>query len=380
MQLQFGSQPCPRLEFIRARVIFRALVFVIGTFFPPLLLLQDTIAYGQNTNASIRGEVLDPSGAVVPKAQVLVVNQDTGVTVFTGTTDLAGAFVAPEVTPGTYRVVVTAPGLKQSVVENLVATVAQVTSVNVNLQLGNISETVTVESKGEQLDSTTSDVSTLIAPSDVQNLPLQQRTTENLLAFIPGIVHGGAANEVNTSQLSINGSRTLDNEVLLDGVSLVAGSTGILLPLPSPDGVDSFRVRTTNAPAEYGRTSGAVVSVSTKSGTNLYHGNLYFLLRNEALDANQFFNKDTISLTTGAVTPRNRDRFFQLGGSFGGPIRIPHLYNGHDRTFFFLNYDRTILPSSDVVTETVPTADQRAGNLANALATTDATGKARTPQ
>src|ERR1700677_4497577 len=148
----------------------------------------------------------------------------------------------------------------------------------------------------------------------------------------------------------------------------------------SPDDIDSFRARTTNAPAEYGRTSGAVISISSKSGTNMYHGNLYFLLRNEALDANQFFNKDTINSTTGAITPRNHDRFFQMGGSLGGPVRIPHLYDGHDKTFFFVNYDRTILPSSEVISETVPTMDQRSGNLANALATTDANGKPRTPQ
>jgi hypothetical protein len=371
----------PRPGFARAGICFLSMTCgAVSALLLPLLFLQTTPAFSQNANATIRGEVFDPSGAAVPKAQVLVVNQDTGITVFRGATDSAGTFVAPEVIPGTYRVVVSSAGLKQSVVSNLVASVAQVTSVNINLQFGAVTETVMVESKGEQLDATTSDVSTLIAPSDVQNLPLEERTTENLLALIPGVTHGGAANEVNTSQLSINGSRTLDNEILLDGVSLVAGSTGILLPLPSPDGIDSFRARTTNAPAEYGRTSGAVISVSSKSGTNIYHGNLYFLLRNEALDANQFFNKDTINSTTGAITPRNQDRFFQMGGSLGGPVRIPHLYDGHDKTFFFFNYDRTILPSSEVISETVPTTDQRSGNLANALATTDANGKPRTSQ
>lgn len=344
------------------------------------LVLTPITAYAQNTNATIRGQVLDPSGALVPRAQVVVVNKETGVTVFNGKTDSAGAFVAPQVIPGTYKVTVTATGLKQSVVDNLVATVAQVASVNVNLQLGDVTETVTVESKGEQLDSTTSDISTLISPSDVQNLPLQQRSTENLLMFIPGVTHGGAANQVSTSQLSINGSRTLNTEVLLNGVSTIVASTGGPGTLPSPDGVDSFRVLTNNAPAEYGRTSGAVISVNTKSGTNTYHGNVYFLMRNEALDANQYFNKDKINIKTGAVTPRNRDRFFQEGGSLGGPVRIPHVYNGHDKTFFFVNYDRTVRPSSTVATETVPTAAQRTGDLSAALAPTDALGNPRKPQ
>ncbi len=346
----------------------------------PELVSGGSVAHAQNTNATIRGQVLDPSGALVPSATVLIVNKDTGVTVFKGHADSAGTFVAPQVIPGTYKITVTSPGLKQAVIDNLVATVAQVASVNINMQLGQMSETVTVESKGEELDRSTSDVSTLISPQDVQNLPLQQRTTENLLTFIPGVTHGGAGDQPNTAQLSINGSRTLNTEVLLNGVSTIVASTGTPAALPSPDGVDSFRVITTNASAEYGRTSGAVISVNTISGTNAYHGNLYFLMRNEALDANQYFHKDTIIATTGAVTPRNRERFFQEGGSVGGPVRIPHLYNGHDRTFFFVNYDRTITPSSTLTTETVPTSVQRTGDLSNASAPFDANGNPRKPQ
>ncbi len=346
----------------------------------PAIVPGAGVAYAQNTNATIRGQVLDPTGALVPNAQVIIVNKDTNVTVFSGRTDSAGAFVAPQVIPGLYKVTVRASGLKDAVIDNLVATVAQVASVNINMQVGQATEVVTVEAKGEQLDRSTSDVSTLISPQEVQNLPLQQRTTENLLAFIPGVVHGGAGNQPSTSQLSINGSRTLNTEVLLNGVSTIVASTGTPATLPSPDGVDQFRVLTTNAPAEYGRTSGAVISVNTISGTNTYHGNLYFLLRNEALDANQYFHKDTINTATGAVTPRNRDRFFQEGGSFGGAVRIPHLYNGRDKTFFFVNYDRTIVPNSTLVTQTVPTAAQRKGDLSNSPQKIFQPGGTNTPQ
>src|SRR5258708_11138941 len=282
------------------------------------------VAYAQNTNATIRGQVLDPSGALVSDAQVVIVNKNTGVAVFNGKTDSAGAFVAPQVIPGTYKITVSSPGLKDAVIDNLVATVAQGASVNGNMQVGLATAVVTVESKGEVLDRSTSDVSTLIAPQEVQNIPLQQRATENLLAFIPGVVHGGAGDQPSTSQLSINGSRTLNTEVLLNGVSTIVASTGTPATLPSPDGVDQFRVLTTNAPAEYGRTSGAVISVNTVFGTNTYHGNLYFLARNEAFDANQYFHKETF--INGAVQPRNHDRFFQEGGSFGHPVWIPHLY------------------------------------------------------
>jgi len=328
--------------------------------------------YAQNTNATIRGQVLDQSGALVPDAQVLIVNQDTGVTVFSGKSDSAGAFVAPQIIPGTYRITVTAQGLKQSVISNLVAAVAQVTEVNITLKVGQTTETVTVESRGEELDRGTSNVSTLVTPSEVQDLPLQRRDTENLLAFVPGAAYGGAANTPNTSQLSINGSRTLNTEVLLNGVSTIIASTGTPLNLPSPDGVDSFRSLSTNAPAEYGRTSGAVISVNTMSGTNAYHGRLYFLMRNEALDANKYFNK--LTFVGGKIVPRDRDRFFQEGGSIGGPIRIPHVYDGHKKTFFFFNYDRTVQPSTTTLTFTVPTAAQRTGDLSAALAAKRADG------
>lgn len=337
-------------------------------------------AVAQNTNATIRGQVLDTSGALVPNAHVLIVNKNTGAKVYEGTTDSSGSFVAPQVLPGTYKVTTSAAGFKETVVDNLIATVAQVSAINIRMEIGSVAEVIAVQSRDEELDRSTSDVSTLIAPQDVQNIPLQQRAPEDLLAFIPGVAHGGSGDQPSTSQLSINGSRTLGSDMLLNGVSLIEAATGNLQPLPSPDGIDQFRVITTNAPAEYGRTAGAVISINTLSGTNTFHGNAYFLLRNEALDANHYFNKLTINSTTGAVTPRNRDRFFQAGGSLGGPVWIPHLYNGHNKTFFFINYDRTLSPSTSVLSETVPTAAQRSGDLSNALAATDATGKPRSPQ
>jgi hypothetical protein len=376
--MKFFQTVLSRLRQVNGWVLPSGTGFLLAASLCLLQPVPGSVCYAQNTNATIRGQVLDPTGALVPNASVAIVNQQTGVVVFQGESDSAGVFVAPQVIPGTYKVTVTAPGLKQAVVNNLVATVAQTASITVNLELGVSTETVTVESHGEQLDSATSDISTLIAPTEVQNLPLNGRATENLLSLIPGVAHGGAGDTPSTSQLSINGSRTLNTEVLLNGVSTIIASTGTPLTLPSPDGVDSFRVLTNNAPAEYGRTSGAVISVNTISGTNTYHGNAYFLLRNEAFDANTFFHKAT--LVNGAVLPRSRDRFFQAGGSFGGPVRIPHLYNGKDHTFFFVNFDRTIQPTPSTVTETVPTQAQRTGNLSNASAPTDANGIARKAQ
>jgi hypothetical protein len=333
----------------------------------PALLITAASAVAQNTNSTIQGQVLDPSGALVSGAHVVIVNTKTGVTAFDGSSDSAGAFVAPQILPGTYKVTVTAQGLKESVTDNVIATVAQIASLNISMQVGEVTDVVTVQARGEQLDRSTSDISTLITPTEVQNLPLNQRQTENLIALVPGVAHGGAADSPSTSQLSINGGRTLDTEVLLNGVSTIVASTGSPATLPSPDGVDQFRVLATNAPAEYGRTSGAVISVNTISGTNKLHGNLYYLMRNEDFDANSFFNNLK-------GLPRGRDRFFQLGGSLGGPVWIPKVYDGHNRTFFFVNYDWTIQPNSSSISETVPTAAQRTGDLSNALQATSASG------
>lgn len=347
-----------------------AVFALVGLSMLPGLIPGTGVAYSQNTNGTIRGQVLDPSGALVPNAQVTVVNLNTGTTGFSGKSDSAGAFVAAQLIPGPYKITATAPGLKEVVLTGVMATVAQVTSVDVRMGLGTTTQSMTVFAKGEELDTSTSDVSTLITPTDVQSLPLEQRTTENLLAFIPGVAHGGAGDTPSTSQLSIDGGRTLNTEELLNGVSTIVASTGTPGTLPSPDAIDSFRVLATNAPAEYGRTSGAVITVNTNSGTNVYHGNLYFLAQNTDLNANTYFNKINISSTTGKVTPRPTDHFYQAGGSAGGPVRIPHLYNGHDKTFFFVNYDKTISPSTTNLAETVPpdgsepgTTDWRTGDF-----------------
>ena len=327
-----------------------------GSCMLPALFSGAGAAYAQNSNATIRGQVLDPTGALVPNAQVVIINQQTKVNVFNGHTDSAGAFVAPQVIPGMYQVTVSAPGLKETVINNLAATVAQVASVNVTMELGQISEVVTVESKGEELDRSTSNISTLISPQEVQNLPLQNRNPENLLTFVPGVAHGGSATSPNTSQLSINGSRTLNSEVLLNGVSMIIASTGSAAALPSPDGIDQLRLLTSNAPAEYGRTSGAVLAANTNSGTNVFHGNAYVLVRNSATDANSYFNKLK-------GLPRAGTHYYQVGGSIGGPVWIPHVYDGRQKTFFFVNYDRTLQKVSHTTTSTVPDAAMRAGDL-----------------
>lgn len=311
----------------------------------------------QDTTARLSGSVRDSSGAAVPNASVTVVNLATGAAQPPVTTNERGEYSVLQVPPGRYTLTVEAPGF-QKASTTLQLAVASKVDLPVTLQPGNVTDTVVVTAQAEQLNRSDATVSTLITPQDVDNLPLPNREITNLIALAPGVVHGGSATSVNTSQLSINGSRTLNNETLLDGNSVVEGVTGQVSRLPSPDMLGEFRVITANAAAEYGRTSGGVVTLLTRSGTDALHGGVYELFRNAVLNANTFANK----LQT-PVVPRGKNNYNQFGATLGGPLWLPHVYDGRHKTFFYLNYDQTLQRLASTQTQTVPTAEFRAGNF-----------------
>ncbi len=244
--------------------------------------------------------------------------------------------VRPKLPIGTYNVIVASSGFKTQRVANVPLAVDQTADISVILQLGTAAQTVTVNGATEgQLATDTSSLGATITPSQVQNLPLPSRNTLNLLALSPGVSTGNditSQGGLNTAQLSINGSRTLNSEFLIDGVSVVTGSTGGPQTLPSPDSIREFKVLTSSYSADYGRTSGGIVVLNTISGTNEYHGAAYGYYRNEDLDANNYFNNLLHK-------PRSEDRYNLFGAKIGGPVSIPKLYKGRNRTFFFLNYE-----------------------------------------
>lgn len=342
--------------FPRIHRAVRTSLTVAATIFLSILFSLSAPMPAQSTaTATIRGTVTDSSGAIIPGAQITVTNQDTGVVVFQGKTNSDGTYVLPQVQTGTYSVTAEAPGLKKTTVRDLIASIAQTATADLKMDPGEVEQEVVVNSRGPELQTGTSEVSMLIAPSDVENLPLQNRDVQNLLTLIPGVAHGGSATNLNAAQISINGSRTLNTEILLNGVSIIIAATGALERLPSPDGINEFRVLTTNAPAEYGRTSGAILSADVRSGTSTYHGTVYSLVRNEAMNANTYFNN-----LKGVKKPK--DRYFQFGGSIGGPVRIPKLWRPNG-TFFFFNYDQTLNRQPTTSNFTVPSAEYRAGNF-----------------
>lgn len=328
-------------------------------YFALLVFLVATSLVAQDTSARLSGTVSDPTGALVSGAKVTLINPVTKAEVAHATSDGRGVFNALQLPPGTYTLVVEAQGFQRTETQVQLSVASRV-DLPVTLQIGNVGETVVVTTKAEDLDRSDATISTLIDPSDVQNLPLPNREITNLIALAPGIVHGGNATNVNSAQLSINGSRTLNSETLLDGNSVIEGVTGQISRLPSPDMIGEFRIITSNAPAEYGRTSGGVVTMLTRSGSSKYHGGVYDLFRNAVLNANNFANK----LQT-PVVKRPANNYNQFGVVLSGPVWIPKIYDSRDRTFFYLNYDQTVQRVATLQTQSVPSADFRSGDFSS---------------
>lgn len=324
-----------------------------------LLAFISFMVMAQDTAARLTGTVSDPSGSVLTNAVIVLTNTTTKAEVAHITTNERGEYSALQIPPGTYTVTVQATGFQTMTTEIQLAVAARV-ELPISLQVGNTETTVEVTTAAQLLNRTDATVSTVISPQDVASLPMPNREITNLIALAPGVVHGGAATSVNSSQLSINGSRTLNNEMLLDGNSVIEGVTGQVSRLPSPDMLGEFRTITANAPAEYGRTSGGVISMLTRSGTNDFHAGVYELFRNAVLNANLFVNK----LQT-PVVKRPPNNYNQFGVVLSGPVWIPRLYDGRQRTFFYLNYDQTLQRTPSTQTQSVPSAEFRAGNFSS---------------
>ncbi len=325
------------------------------------------IAQAQTTNGSLTGIVTDEQSAAIAGAKVSVVSLDRNQTAGDTQTTDDGNYTFPALIPGTYKIVVEQNGFSRAEISPVIIELGTRQRVDVKLTVGAVGATVIVElDAAEQIERDTSAVGTVINKEQVQNLPLFERSPTNLIALAPGVSSGSDADgRLNTAQLSVNGSRTLNSEVTVDGVSTVNGSTGDVSFVPSVESLREFRVQTATYSAEFGRTSGATVSALVSSGTDKYRGSIYEYFRNEALNANNYFNN-----SRGIARPA--DRFNQFGGTIGGPIPllnfgegVPILLKG--KTFFFANYEglRRTVPRQ--FTSTVPTAAFRNGDFSSSL-------------
>jgi hypothetical protein len=312
-------------------------------------LLSSTLLFAQSTGGRLIGRVSDPSGAVLAGVRVTLVNEATGVTQQSVSND-SGDYVLPQVPVGSYRVEFDRAGFKKNVRADVNVDLNQILTLNTVMQIGETKETVEVTSEAPLVDTTSTQLGAVMDSHQVSNLPLNARDTYQLLQLQPGVQGVGGSDLFYGSNqagaVSVNGGRGRSNNFNVnggDGNDLFVNSPAIQ---PTPDSIAEFRVLSNTFDAEYGRNSGAVINVVTKSGTNKWHGSAYEYLRNQAFNAKGYLD-----------LRRPDDKQNQFGGTFGGPIK-------KDRTFFFASYEgRRVVHgiSSDPVV--VPTGAERAGDF-----------------
>lgn len=287
-------------------------------------------------NATVTGTVTDSSGAVVPNATVALTNTATGVKREV-TSNSVGAYRFPNVGIGTYDMVVSASGFATYTKTGIVVNVAESLEEDAKLNVGSQAQTVTVEAQALQVQTETSEVSTLISGEQVRQLSTNGRNIVQLAALGMGVssslpAFGGVNALTSANGLSFNGTRTTHNIYLLDGGELNdRGCGGCYMVLPSQDAIAEFRTLDSNYSPDYGIGSGGTITMVIKSGTKSFHGEVYEFNRNTAYNANDYFNKQA---------GRSRPEFMlnEPGGNIGGPLWIPHVYNENKtRTFFFVN-------------------------------------------
>ena len=324
--------------------------------------------WGQTNSGNIRGTITDPSGATLAGATVTARNMDTGLSITTASTD-AGLYSVPNLPPGRYSVSAEAPSLKKYTQEGVTVATGTAVTLDIQMQLGAVSENVTVIADASQLQTATSEVGATVQSTLVANLPLEvSGTIRNPVQFIelvPGFVGGVANNPGSNSSddFKVNGGQEGGTDVLVDGVSisLVSANTqwnkGV-----STEGVQEFKVLQSNFSAEYGESGDGIVSLTMRSGTNEFHGSAYDYLRNRDLDANSWKNNLLGS-------PRSVDTQNDFGATAGGPVFIPKLYHGRDKTFFFFDYEGFRLRNGGTGTQSLPNENFRKGDFSALLPT-----------
>jgi Carboxypeptidase regulatory-like domain/TonB dependent receptor/TonB-dependent Receptor Plug Domain len=351
------------------RKSLRALALILLS---PLFISHSAVLLrAQTGNASVSGRVTDPNGAVIPRTTIEAIDEATNSKATTQSNG-DGLYYFSALPPAVYRIVVSKDGFRQIIEGDVTLHTQDSLTLNFALQIGSVNETVTVNADNEHMPTDNPAVGLLVSRDFVENMPLNGRSFQDLLALTPGATFDNAPG--GSGLLSINGQYGDANYFTVDGVSMntnapVAGqyASGVdprglagVLPaqtalgttqsLLSVDALQEIKIQTSGYSAEYGRQPGGQVQLTSRSGGNDFHGSLFDYFRNEALDANTwFFNHQT------PMIPRQPERQNDFGGTFGGPVRIPHVYNGEDKTFFFVDYEGLRLDLPQFASLTVPT-------------------------
>jgi hypothetical protein len=349
-------------------LILRLAAVLVLSFLPGNL-------FGQEARANIQGKVTDPQGAAVPGAQISVISESTNVTQ-EATTNEQGSWTVRFLNPGSYRIVVSVTGFKTVERKGVVLQTADMRQLDIVLEMGQVAETITVSADPPLIDTTAATSGTVITGEAVTEMPIMSRIPFQLATMSPGVMAVDQNNNVAmmwsrdaTSAVRVNGGRDdRSNEFLLDGMPNQHRDKVAFIP--PADAVAEFRIMTNAYDAQYGRQAGGTMNVSVKSGSNDYHGNVYEFNRNDAYSANTFqANRSGL--------PKSMTRYNLWGGTFGGPVRLPKLFNGRDKTFFFVSYEGIRNQDPRAGTRSVPTAEEREGDFNNSW-TTQTIGGVRT--
>jgi len=326
------------------------------------LLTVSPPTLAQTTYGAITGTVTDSSGAAMADAQVTLTNLDTSEKRIQRT-DSDGLYSIVNLVPGKYRVDVEKTGFKRTSRLDVVVEVQQTARIDLSMQVGDVSQTVEVNEETPLLQAETSSLGQVVEERKANELPLNGRNVFNLISLAPSVVPQGGAggtpvgvNPFGWGNYQVNGSFGNESAEYLDGQPLNIGYINLPVVIPTQDSIQEFKVQTSNLGADWGKFSGGVINLSTKSGTNGLHGEAYEYLRNKVLDANDFFlNK--------AQQKRPPFTQNQFGANAGGPLVIPHAYDGRDKTFWFFSWEAFRLRTGTAFTTTVPTPQERQGNF-----------------
>ena len=360
--------------------------WVRGAVWVVLLMAGSLLARAQEVSGSISGTVMDAKGASVSGAVVTLTNTDRAHVERTLKTDKAGYYTAGSLPLGNYSVGIAMREFKTVAITGVVLHANGELQVNQKLEAGSSGETVAVVAGQEPVNLRNAMSEGLVTGTQVRDLPLLNRNYEQLLTLQPGVTDGGSVDDLyigtslpsgtlsrpiaqtargldpfapNEVLFSVNGDRPSMNDWTLDGADNVDRGTGLtLLSYPSVDAISEFVTLRGTYDAEYGRNGGAQINVITRSGSNAFHGGAYEFFRNNVLDANNYFNK-----LSSPITPRPALRYNDFGFTAGGPVVIPHLYNGRDKTFFFYSQEFRRVENYTTNTSYVPTAQERLGNF-----------------
>src|SRR5882762_6319891 len=339
------------------------------------LCICAAIVSAQEMTGSIVGTVSGSKGGVVPNAKVTITNTDQQVVVRTLTTDDHGQYAAPLLSVGHYSVTAEIAGFKKVTQSGVALNVNDKLAVNFTLEVGMVSESVTVEADPLRVELQSVTATGLINGTQLRELSLNSRNYAALVLLVPGTSDSGNADQIfpgatapigtNVMSFQINGNRREENNWQVDGADNVdRGSNLTLLSFPSIDAISEFRVVRGVYDAESGRSAGAQVNVITRSGTSDLHGGLYEFFRNDDLNANSFFNNATTP-----VTPRPKLRYNDFGGTVGGPVWIPKIYEQRNKTFFFVSEEARRIITYSNPTATVPHSGMTNGQFSHVICT-----------